>query len=384
MLSTDVLPSGISSPSFRFGNVDGISQRYIDNGSLVKLGDYKSVNFDAEQLQKFNADAARLVSALNKFGAAGLGDKINLGVLKVDTDPTVKYFAPVFAHGVTKNWTVALGLPIVNYQNKISLSQQFSNIDYYRRQFSGLSAELDSALATDLGQATNDTLAAKGYKRIENHDETFVGDVQIVSRYRFMEDHKQAILYQAQLNLPTGPQYNPDDLAAINIFGRTNINNSLTYSYRATSRITLVPYISYIFNIPDQITERVPTNENDTLPDASAKEDIHRHIGNTASIGNSVFYDWNDALQFGLGYEYSNKDRDNYSGSGAGRYDLLGQHTAGSAHRVRGQVSYSTVSSYFRKQSVIPFVVSLEVSDIIAGVNVERQFAQELTLMMFF
>jgi hypothetical protein len=383
LLSTETLPAGISSPSFRYGNLDGIGERYTDDGSLITLGDYKSVNFDAKTLQKFNADARKLINALNKFGGSGLGDKFNLGVLHVDTQPHVNYFAPVFAHGMSAKWTVAAGVPFVNYTNKISLSQQFSNIDYYRRQFSGLSAELDEALNTDLGKATNETLAQKGYKRLADHNDSFVGDVQLVSVYKFFDDSKTALIYQAQINLPTGPQYDCDDLAALNNFGRTNVNNTVAYSYKFW-KMTAVPFVSYILNVPDQITERVPSNEDDTLPDAVNKERIHRQIGNSQIVGSNLFYDWNDQLSLGTGYEFGNKEADAFSGDRGLRYDLLSKNTASNFHKVKAQIVYSTVSSYFKKKSLLPMIASLEISDYVAGVNVERQLAQELNLMLFF
>ncbi|WP_413581029.1 hypothetical protein [Bdellovibrio sp. HCB288] len=383
LLSTETLPVGISSPSFRYGNLDGISERYTEDGTLVKLGDYKSVNFDAQTLQKFNADAQKLINALNKFGGAKLGDKLNLGVLRVETKPHVNYFAPVFAHGLTEKWTLGIGVPFVTYTNKLSLSQQFSNIDYYRQQFSGINTELDQALATDLGKATNETLAQKGYKKLADQNESFVGDVQLVSVYKFFDNKKTALIYQAQINLPTGPAYDCDNLAALNNFGRTNVNNTVAYSYKI-SKFTAVPFLSYILNMPDQITERVPSNPDDTLPDATNKETISRQIGNSQIAGGNLFYDVNDQFSLGTGYEYANKEADSFQGSRGLRYDLLSKNTQSNYHKVKAQIIYSTVSSYFKKKSLLPMIASLEISDYAYGVNVERQLAQELNLMLFF
>ncbi len=384
MTSTDVLPSGVSSPSFRYGVIDGIDEKYTESGSLMKLGDYKSVVFDAAHLANFNADAKRLIDALNRFGARNLGDNFNLGVLRVDTAPKVHYFAPVFARGITSKWTVGIGMPIVTYENKISVSQQFSNIDYYRKQFSGLSAELDDALRTNLADATQKALIEKGYKPLQNHNDTFVGDVQLVSMYKFYEDLDQAFLYQAQLNLPTGPKYNADDLAAINIFGRTNLNSTLAYSRKVGSRVTLVPYLSYLFNIQDKVTERVPTDENDTLPDQASREEVNRQPGNTVAVGGNMFVEVTDSFSLGGGYENSQKQADSFSGSRNARYDLLSKNTNMKAQRVRGLISYSSVKSFFRKTALLPMIVTLEVSDVVAGENVERQLVQEMNLTMFF
>jgi hypothetical protein len=384
LTATSLLPAGVNSPSVRMGNIQGINERYVENGTLMKLGDYRSVVFDAPTLAKFNSDAKKLITALNRFGSQGLGDQFNLGVLKVDTAPVVKYYAPVYARGVTNHWTVGFGVPVVNYTNQISLSNQFSNIEAYRRQFSGLDPELDAALNTDLGTATNQALADKGYKTLTNRDETFVGDIQLVSMYRLFEDEQQALVYQAQLGLPTGPKYNPDDLAALNVFGRTTVNNTLVYSRKLGKGFSAIPYVSYLLNIQDDVMIRVPTSESDTLPEASAKENLKRQIGNMATLGGSLVYDFSDSWSLGAGYEISQKEKDSYRGSKGSRYDLLSEKTALSAQRAKMEITYSSVKSYFKKAALIPTILAFEISDVVAGVNVERQLVQELNLMLFF
>ncbi|MNL59316.1 hypothetical protein D3C87_1830310 [compost metagenome] len=97
-----------------------------------------------------------------------------------------------------------------------------------------------------------------------------------------------------------------------------------------------------------------------------------------------MVYAHNDALSFGTAYEYANKAQDTYSGGGPGDYSMLSKFTASQSHRVRAEITYSTVKAYFKKTFLLPMVVSLELSDVIGGVNVERQFAQELNLMLFF
>jgi hypothetical protein len=384
LLTTSTLPAGINSPSFRFGVIEHVGERYTSDGSLMRLGDLKSIVFDAATLKKMNADAQKLIDALNSFGDHKLGDQFNFGVLRVHTTPKVSYFAPIFAHGFTENWTLALGLPVVTYKNKIFITQDSSNIAYYRSQFSGLSKELDAALNIDLGKATNETLQAKGYKDLESRDENFLGDTQVASVYKFFENSKNALIYQALVGLPTGPGYNSDDLAALNIFGRTTVSNTLAYSYKFTSRFSVLPYASYLVNIKDQVTARVPKNEDDSLPDASAKQVVARQIGNTTSLGGNAFYELNDEWTLGTAYEMSQKTEDRYVGSAGTRYDLLSRNTELKAERVKAEVTYSSVKSYFNKSAILPMMVSVEVSDVIAGYNVERQLVQEMNLMLFF
>jgi hypothetical protein len=384
LLSTSTLPEGINSPSLRYGMISNIGEKYTENGTLMSLGELKSVVFDAKTLKNFDSDAQKLVDALNSFGQSQMGNQFEMGVLRIRTAPEVKYMAPVYARGLTKKWTLGLGLPIVSYRNVITLSHENSNLDYYRKQYSGLSSELDRALRTDLVQETYQTLQTKGYKPLANRDESFLGDIQAVSIYKFFEDSQSALIYQASLSLPTGPQYDSDDLSALNIFGRTSLNNTVAYSYRLASRWTVLPFASYLYNLRDQVTARVPQSADDTLPGEESKESVSREIGNTAALGSNVFYELNDSWQLGAGYDFSMKASDKYSGAKNSRYDLLATNTDSQAQRMKFEVTYSSVKSYFRKTALIPLMVSLEVSDVVAGMNIERQVVQEFNFMMFF
>ena len=250
-IATSTLPEGIYSPAFHFGQITGIDQRYTETGSLVQLTDYKAINFDAKTLAKFNAQAQNLISTLNRFGAFNLGDSFNLGTLEIQTKPEIKYFAPVLAKGITDTWTLGLALPVIHYKNDVKLSQSFSNISYYRSQFSGLSQDLDQALNTNIGEATQQALAAKGYSRLENRDKQFLGDAQFVSLYKILEDGNQTVMHQATFNLPTGPEYNGDDLLALNNFHKFFIENTFGYARHIGSIFKIVPYTTVILNMPD-------------------------------------------------------------------------------------------------------------------------------------
>ncbi|WP_413291255.1 transporter [Bdellovibrio sp. HCB337] len=384
LLTTSTLPEGINSPSFRFGQIDKVSERYTQDGTLMRLGDIKSIVFDSATLTRMNPDAKKLIAALNSFGKHKLGDDFNFGVLRIHTLPQVRYFAPVYARGMTSKWTLALGLPVVSYKNKISISQDYSNLEYYREQFSGLSPELDEALNLDLEKATNETLQTKGYKAIADRDESFLGDVQVASIYKFFETPNQSLIYQAMISLPTGPGYDPDDLAALNIFGRTSLTSTVAYSQSLSSRWSVVPYASYMLYREDSVVARVPLDEDDSLPDIASKQSVRRQIGSANILGSNAFYEINDRWIAGVGYERLHKDGDRYSGDRGSRYDLLSKNTQAKANRMKAEVTYSSVKSYLNKASLIPMMVSLEISDVVAGVNVERQLSQELNLMLFF
>lgn len=378
------LPSGIYSPAFRYGQINGIDQRYTESGSLVRLTDYKSIDFDAKTLSKFNSQAQNLISTLNRFGAFGLGDSFNLGTLDIESKPEIKYMAPVLAYGLNSNWTLGIGLPVIHYTNQVQLSQSFSNINYYRSQFSGLSHELDQALNTNIGEATQQALLAKGYRRLESRDQQFLGDAQVVSVFKIFEDADQAVVHQATLNLPTGPNYNADDLLALNTFHKTSLENTFGYSRRVGSVFHVVPYTAVKICLPDQINARVPKDDGDILPDQNSKESVQRYEGPSAEVGLQTTADITETLQFSFDYKIGAKAEDRYTGSHGNNYELLSKNSASRWQKVSADLVYSTVKSYFQKKSMLPMMVSLSLFDTIAGTNVERKSGQELSLTFFY
>lgn len=383
-LSSVTLPKGVYSPAFRYGNVGGLEQRYTETGTLVRLNDYKSIEFDAKNLARFNSQAQSLITTLNRFGAFNLGDTLNLGTLEIQTKPEIKYFAPVLAFGVSNNWSIGVGLPVVTYKNEIKLAQSFSNINYYRTQFSGLSQDLDEALNTNIGESTQQTVVAKGYQRIESQDKQFLADAQVVSLYKLYEDDHQTVIHQATLNLPTGPKNNADDLVALNSFHKTTLENTFGYSRNLGSVVKLMPYTAVKIAVPDQVEARVPKNEDDILPDQDTKETVNRAEGMTFEIGIQSALQIFESFQVSFDYKLGAKTEDRYSGSKSSRYDLLTKNSAARWQKISTEFIYSTVKSYLQKKSFMPMTLSLSIFDTVSGVNIERRTGQELSAVFFF
>lgn len=382
-ISTETLPERISSPILRYGVISGLSGKFDSQGRLVNLGDSRSVSFDAATLSKVSPEARALVQALNKIGSQGLGDQINLGTLRIDTQPELRYWAPILAHGVLNTWTLALGVPIVTYKNKISLSHEKSNLDFYRAELSQLSDEFNEALNINLVNEAQATLREKGYRPLENRDETFLGDMQFISLWRFYDGPSFRGALRSQLTLPTGPKPNSDDLMAPNVFHRSGVENKFILE-KPLGLIALKPYIGFAHFLTQNYEARVPKNEDDSLPDASQKEVVRKNFGLTTLLGGEVEYAWSDSLSFWTGVERSAKASDSYGGSRNLRYDLLARNSDSLALKSRVGFSFSTVKDYFKSKAALPAMASLEFSDTFLGKNVERMMVTEFNLMMFF
>lgn len=385
--STEVLPEAINSPSVRMGVVSGIGLKFLSNGDLMTLGDINSVEFDISTLRQFEPRVNELVAVLDQFGSQRLGDQLSLGVLKVDTTPEVRYLAPVYARGITRQWTVGFGLPIVNYRNRLSLSQHGSNLAAVRGQVGNASSDLNEAfdqLNVNLATVAQETLVKKGYKPLVDRDETLLGDLQIVSLVQMNKEENFSTQLKTLLSVPTGNGDDPDDLADLGAFGYTAIENQLLGNFVPRKNWQLAAKVGYRYTLPDRVSRRIPTREDDSLPGSETKMTVDRRSGDAIFGGGSVTYAVNRGLDIGVGWEFIRKGADSYSGSAPVRHDLISNQMDSSSDRVRLGISYSTIESFFAGQAMLPSIIAYEYSDTFNGRNTERMAVHELWLQLFF
>lgn len=382
-LSLDTLPQGIRSPQFRYGAINHLDQNYHSNGELWKLSDLHSINFDAATLAQVNPDARTLIRALDAFGSQNLGRDINMGTLVVETKPEITYQAAIFGYGVSDSWTLALAVPVIHYVNNTRLSSIPGNLDFYRSQLHGQSEALDRAFNMDLVSEAQKSISMRGYRPLDDRDQKFIGDAQLVSVKKINTLAIPAML-QTSLVLPTGPADDADDLLALNRFHHTEISNTLALGVTLSNRLLLLPYLELNIPLPERVDKRVPKDALDNLPDANQKESVNRQRGVSATMGSQVDYSIDRKWTLSGAYQIESKGRDNYQGDNNARYDLLEDETDSQSQKVKTELRYSTVQSYLSKDSLIPMTLAFNWSDTIAGKNVSREQINEITMILFF
>jgi hypothetical protein len=393
--STEVLPTHVHSPALRAGTIAGIGERYDSQGQLLSLSDVHSIEFNVRELAKIEPRVNELVRALNQFGNQSLGSSLYLGALRVNSTPEVRYLAPLHAYGVTPHWTVAVGLPIVQYKNRLSLEQSGGNIAQIRAQVGQASPEINDAfnrLNVSLVGSAQKELQSKGYKPIADRDQTMIGDAQLVSLYQFYKSADWGGVFRTAITVPTGPSADPDDLADLGLFGETAVEPSVTTSksFSGPSRFAVAARVGLHLPLPDHVVKRVPLNEDDTLPGAETKRSVARQLGPALMAGLSGSMNLTSRWSSGLGYDFVTKAADRFresSGGGSrasGDVHLLERETNSVAHRVRAVLSYSSTEAYFAQKALLPAIFSYEISDTIRGFNIQRETIQELWLTLFF
>jgi hypothetical protein len=390
MDSTELLPSKVNSPAFRYGIVSGIDSKYSSDGSIATLNDINTINFTSDQLVKISPEVTQFVNVLDQFSKQRLGSQLNLGTLRFESEPTVKYFAPIYARGITDNFTLAVAMPIVFYENKLKLNQSNSNIKAICSQFEGLNEDLPeikeacAQLDVKIVDSVASELQKKGYKPIQDRNETVAGDLQFVSLYKAHDNGTTSTLLKHTLTLPTGQKNDPDDLADLGVFGITAFEPAVVFNYVPWRKIRLAAKASFKFVAPDKSEVRVPGSEGDILPGIESKEIVSRNIGDSLTVGGAANLAIGNYFSIAGGYEITSKGKDSYSGSRGARYDLLAKDSSSLAHKIKGGVSFDTISLYQRKKNFPPLKVDYEIINTIAGKNTDRQIVNELSLTMFF
>lgn len=386
--STAVLPKGIHNPSFRSAQITGLDEKFDETGELQDASNFRMYELNSKNLSAIEPRVKDLVNALNAFGRYDLGSNIHMGGLKVIAHPEVQYNALIWAYGVSSQWTLGFGLPVINYKNKISISQSENNLDFYEAyaKNSGNSS-LMNAIAelkakSDIRQQFKQELENKGYKPLEDQNVSYLGDLQIASLYQFYADDLQSSLFRLNINLPTGPKYDADNLAALNQFGRSSLEPVLAYDRQVYGTWHLLPFVSYKYFLPDQVTMRVPTSEDDFLP--QQKQNLGRQIGSilTTGIGSEVSLGMGFSTEASL--EKVSKNADKFSSGSARSDELLARGTQSEAQVWSLGVGYSSVESYLKRKQGIPMRISYRYSDTFAGKNTERSKTQEVNLNLYF
>lgn len=390
MDSTELLPKGINSPSLRYGIVSGIDSKYSGDGSVQTLNDINTIDFDSEQIKVINPEITTLVDILNQFSQQELGTQINLGSLRIETEPSLQYIVPVYARGITDEISVGVAAPVIFYKNKLSLAQSRSNVKAICDQFSGATksipeiGEACNTLDVNLSTAVPEELEKKGYKPIKDREETIFGDVQLAGIWKFASAAPHSAYARLNVNLPTGPKNDPDDLADLGIFGQLYFEPQMLYNWMPVSWARFAAKASYRVVVPNRLTVRVPAGPNDVIPGPEAKENVSQNIGDTFSSGVAANIYFSDTIALAGGYELALKNSDSYKGGANKNYGVLAKNSQSSAHKAKLAFTYDTIALYQKTKRIPPLRLEYEIANTFAGKNTERQIANEFSLTMFF
>lgn len=390
-----VLPKQVNYLSVRFGIVDHLSETYGASGGINFRGEALSKNFDIKNMREFASDEIkvkldRLEKTLKGMGNSDLATQLNMGTLKFDVDPRIRYTAPVYAHGVTERFTLGIAFPFINYKTNIQMSQVGSNIPQVKQELKAIAEnskelrdglnELDKSMVERFSKEVAD----RGYKPIRNRDDSFLGDVQVVGLYHLVRQPRENLVVRTGVILPTGPEDDPDDLTDLENQHQLAIGAGVVNDYSLSNRWTLGSGMYMIARLPDRSTQRVAENENESLPGPERKENLERDLGDSISVNGNIRYQVNDYFEATAGLEAGTRGPDSYSGTRGWDYQVLAKNSYQAWNKSIFALEYSTVTGFVKGRDPIPFTISYDFSDIFAGTNIERQQVHEFSLKMYF
>jgi hypothetical protein len=223
-----------------------------------------------------------------------------------------------------------------------------------------------------------------GYQDPSVGNQTALGDLQVAGIYQYYADRRWTLYNQTTVNLPTGPEDDPSNLVDIPIFHQTNLRSEFKQDFRITPKWTFGTMVGYIWRIPDQADKRVPSSRDDLLPPANRQERVARDLGDSYLLGTSMSYALTRVWSVNGSYEFNRKAEDRYRGERGYDYSLLAKDSKTEAHRVGLGVTFSTVDMFYAQEFMAPLQLSYSYSDVISGVNIDRQQSHELSLRVFF
>lgn len=397
-----LLPKGVRALMYRQGVISEIGNKYSSNYQLGSIQYRMSRRVDAKMIQQINTEFVELVKIMNnEFPDYNLGDKVYLGDLILDGSPSIDFKAPIIAYGVTNSYTFAVAVPIVDFQARITARHEGQhNIDQikaampsdyssYRGDSYSFSSRLEDAYrqlqdSANLTAKIADLCAEKNLKCLGEEKQSSIGDIQLVNRFLIHEDPKWAFMYRAHINLPTGPEDDPNNLLDLPVFHRTFIDHAIVSRY-SLGDFKFHNALAYLMQIPDRVNKRVPESENDILPDEDRTENLQRKIGDSLKYEFNAFYQISPDLNLGTGFTKEWKSKDSYRGSYEDRnYSLLSRNSSVESLKFQASLAYSTVDRFLRKKFPIPLSLSYSYSDLVSGKNVERQMTHEFNLAVMF
>ncbi len=399
--SAVVLPPRIFHPQFRIGYASQLTEKFDNSGSLYSISRLNQA-MNASNISKYVPELDELVKYIETtFPHSTYAQDLTIGNLEFDANAFATYYVPALAYGVNERWTIGFGFPIVNLKAQVKASRTgTNNAAYIKNAIAGSSCEQQSQLeasgmiqlcegfkrleSADVLKEYEVALLSRGYIIPREMDQTVIGDLQIVSQYLYHSKPPWVLYQQATLNLPTGPEDDPDNFIDLPIFHQTWLKLGFHQDFHLNSKWKFGSYLSYTWKMQDKTLKRVPETVEDLLPSADRKEVVDRDLGDIISFGLNVNHSFTEFLNFEVGCEFSTRDQDRYSGDRGFNYHLMSHNTDGEWYKLNAGGTLSTISWFQKGKFGIPSSISYMFSNVFAGRNTDNQQTHELQFKMFF
>lgn len=395
--STTVLPQGIRNFTYK-GVYGAANDRFNGAGQVKGVGDgFNSVvTFKdlVENEETANDQASAEAKVKGLAGVLGYTPESIMGQAIGETRGTVNVevnaHVPVFAYGITKNWTTAIVVPVVQRKYSVDVGSKANGLfQEAANEFTKdgqATANKGAEIKEKFENAIVNKLEDNGYEPLSNGNFTDLGDIQIRNKIQLSREKYVGLAMEAAVTLPTGKQANVNKKVDIGSGDRqTDVSLGFNSDFFVTSDITLSSGVFYTAQLSDHLATRVPEEVDSTVsPDIDY--DTRRNLGDIMGVQAGASYQIMTTVTLSAGYAFQYKEKDEYYGNKVQsfRYKWLAENSRQNMQSANVGIAFSTVPLFRQKKFALPMEAAIGYATVLSGKNVVKDPVTTFDLRVFF
>jgi hypothetical protein len=292
----------------------------------------------------------------------GLAEDEVVGDIKADMQGRIDVFAPSFSYGITDKLSLGFVVPFYYAQTDVAVgftphSSAENFVGLLASPELGQTAKAHEAVdaINNVTETLNQKLTNNGYSKLGYWSGKGLGDIMVKAKYQAYRGNKLRAATTFGFVAPTGRTDDPDILTDVGFGdGTWDIITGVGFDQIIGGPFFLNQYVMYTAQLPASREVRMKTREEAIEVE---KKTVSYDLGDKIDSGLSLQFDTQLGLQGGLGYIYQHKFKDKYNaGESSAVYE---ENTTQSAHLLESSLGYSSVNSYFRKETAVPYAGSV-------------------------
>jgi hypothetical protein len=385
--SSAVLPKGIRNVRLTTLTT-AVDNQYNAQGNVQPLGasinkaiTFKRLTGSVDNL----SERAALEGTIEGMGYS-LEDEAGHTFGEVNTRVTAT--VPVLAYGITKDFMMAVAVPVVYSNLNVSTGWIASSgtnavVDDLvnggaKEEIRARQAQLENVVASEF--------VKKGYVAPHDQEKQQVGDVMLVMKKRLYESPRFATAVQGKIVTPTGHRANVNDISDVGAGdGQWDFGVGFVVDHYIDAHWTLTSSTSYLNQTATEVAMRIPQSSDESLtPDVD--EETYMNLGDSFGQSLAAKYKLNEMISLGTSGGIQYKSPDNYSGSkfSGERYDYLEADSEQYMVTATALASFNTIEMFKRGAFAVPFEVNVSASQVLTGRNVNANTLGAAELCLFF
>jgi hypothetical protein len=381
-----VLPKGVRNLNYKGLFVEA-DEKFNRHGDKRVLGDPLNSGMTFGSMIDGQYSAQDKASLEAKMIEIGRNRSDAFGQTTGQVNATASVSVPIIAMGITEKTTAAIVIPIVRTSINVSTGVLQTNAALYNEFRDSISvsqgalAEFDRKTADPI----NSSLEEYGYDKLENINDTRLGDIRLVLKHQLTQTDKNRFAVSFSANLPTGQQADPNKVIDIQAGdGQTDVGIGFAHDYRITPALDFTTNVEYMAQLGDSETKRIPYSFTTRLsPDVD--DNVDRDLGDIMHVQFALQFAKN-GLNAAAGYSLQYKARDEYTGTkyAAERYDWLGRETQQRMQAFQASLGYDTITLFKQEKFPAPLRAALTYIAPFEGKNVTSNPTTTFDLSLFF